>query len=52
MTIAEHIIKTLQHKEVLRANNLPENIFSPQETDDLVTEGDCVGKVPLKEKVE
>ena len=42
MTIAEHMIKTLQHKEVLRANDLPENLYSPQETDDLVTEGDYV----------
>ena len=52
MTIAELMIKTLQHKEVLRANDLLENLFSPQETDDLVTEGDCVGKAPPKEKVE
>ena len=38
MTLAEHMTKTLQNKEVLRANC--QNLFSPQETDDLVTEGE------------
>ena len=42
MTIAEHMIKRLQHTKVLRANDLPENLFSSQETDDIVTEGGYV----------
>ena len=40
-TIAEHMIKTLQHQKVLRAINLPK-CLSLQETDDLMTVGDYV----------